>query len=111
MKNRKNRLGKLMKFAAGAVLVVGLASQILMLSAISDKAKAIDEVQKSIRGLEADRDNYVVRMANYKKRSTIEERARELGMKEPEADQIRVVFVPTEYQNTSAHTAELSEAE
>ena len=106
---RKNDLGRFLKYLACSVLVAGLVLQICMLAAISAKTKQTAAVRDDIVVLSADRDNYNVKLAGCMQRDNIEERAIAMGMQWPTDDQLRVITIPEEYQDTSTHTAEIAD--
>ena len=110
MKRRRDACKRLKKVAV-VILVCGLVAQICLLAAISDRTKQINEVRCKIQTLNAQIDNLEVRMANYKKTSAIQDRAYDLGMRSPTAEQIRVIPVPEAYADTSTHTAEMANAD
>ena len=82
--------------------------QICMLAEISGKNKEIAAVDRDIRTLSAQKDNLELKIAQYAQLSRIEEQALALGMQWPEDDQLRVISLPAEYGNLSAHTTEMT---
>lgn len=108
---RRFDIAAILRFLTCAVLVGGLVMQICMLAAISAKTRETAAVKDEITQLSADRDNYNVRLASFRQRSNIEERALELGMQWPTDDQLRVISLPEEYKDTSTHTAEIADAQ
>jgi cell division protein FtsL len=96
------------RIALGALLFIGLFMQICMLAEISGKNKEIASVNKDISTLSAEKDNLELKIAQYAQLSRIEERALALGMQWPEDDQLRVISLPSEYGNLSAHTTEMT---
>jgi cell division protein FtsL len=104
---RQNRRG-IFRIALGVLLFAGLFMQICMLAEISGKNKEITSVDRDIRTLSAEKDNLELKIAQYAQLSRIEERALALGMQWPEDDQLRVISLPAEYADMSAHTTELT---
>jgi cell division protein FtsL len=104
------RMGKhrVFKLALGIMLFAGLYMQISMLAEISGKTKEISRVERDIKELSAGADNLALQLAQLTKLSRIEERALELGMQWPEDGQLRVISIPTEYGEASAHKAEIT---
>ena len=105
----RHDISHFLKILACIVLVGGLVMQICMLAAISSRTKQTAAVKKDIIKLSAERDNYDVKLAGFYQRANIEERAIALGMQWPTDDQLRVISIPTEYQETSTHTAEIAD--
>ena len=108
---RRYDLTHFLKILACVVLVGGLVMQICMLAAISSRTKKTAEIRKDIKKLSAERDNYDVKLAGFYQRANIEERAMALGMQWPTDDQLRVISIPSEYQDTSTHTAEIADVQ
>jgi len=108
---RRFDLGHFLKISACVVLVGGLVMQICMLAAISSRTKKTAEIRKDIKKLSAERDNYDVKLAGFYQRANIEERAMALGMQWPTDDQLRVISIPSEYQDASTHTAEIADVQ
>lgn len=105
---RRKRGHAIVRIALGALLFAGLFMQICMLAEISGKNKEIAAVDKDIRTLSAQKDNLELKIAQYAQLSRIEEQALALGMQWPEDDQLRVISLPAEYGNLSAHTTEMT---
>ena len=108
---RRKSSCKVLKGVAVAILLCGVATQIFLLAAISDRTKRINDVRGRIQTMNAQIDNLEVRMANYKKTSAIQDRAYDLGMRSPTAEQIRVISVPEAYAGNSSHTTEMANAD
>jgi cell division protein FtsL len=100
-----------LKILACVVLIGGLVMQICMLAAVSSRTKATAQVNANIKQLSAEKDNYNVKLAGFYQRANIEERAMELGMQWPDNDQLRVISIPSEYKDTSTHTAEIADVQ
>ena len=107
---RRFDIVSVLKTVAGIVLVGGLVMQICMLAAISSTAKKTAAVKSEIKQLSADCDNCNVQLASFRQLTNIEEQAIAMGMQWPTDDQIRVISIPSEYQDTSTHTAEIADA-
>ena len=108
---RRRGVGGFLKILACCVLVGGLVMQICMLAAISSRTKETARVNAEIKQLSAEKDNYNVKLASFYQRANIEERAIGLGMQWPTDDQLRVISIPSEYQDTSTHTAEIADVQ
>ena len=100
----------ILKILACTVLLGGLVMQICMMAAISSTAKETAGVRNEIKQLSADIDNCNVQLAAVKQLTNIEEQAIAMGMRWPDDDQIRVISIPSEYKDTSTHTAEIADA-
>ena len=107
----RHDITQILKILACVVLVGGLVMQICMLAAISSRTKATAQINANIKTLSADKDNCNVRLAGFYQRGNIEERAIELGMQWPDDDQLRVISIPSEYKDTSTHTAEIADVQ
>ena len=110
MTDRRDITGFL-KFLVCFVLIAGFVMQICMLTAIHAKTKETARINSELVYLRADRDNCNRKLANFKTRDNIEARAMELGMEMPTDEQLRVISIPSEYQNTSTHTAEIADVQ
>lgn len=93
---------------AVVVLFAGLFMQITMLSRISSQSKQASALEKEIVELSANAENLELSINQYHNLESIELRARQLGMEQPEKTQIRVVSVArSATENTSTQAAEL----
>ena len=101
----------LLKFLVCIILVGGLVMQICMLVAIHSRTKETASINSELVYLTAERDNYDLKLANFKTRDNIESLAIGLGMQWPEYDQLRFISIPAEYQETSTHTAEIADVQ
>ena len=110
MKRRHDITG-LLKFLTCFVLIGGLVMQICMLAAIHGTTKETAKINSELVHLNADRDNCNLKLANFKERGNIESLAKGLGMQLPTDEQLRVISIPSEYQNTSTHTAEIADVQ
>ncbi len=110
MTNRHDITG-LLKFMVCVILIGGLVMQICMLAAIHSKTKETARIGSELVYLRADRDNCYRKLDTFKTRDNIEARAMELGMQKPTDSQLRVISIPSEYQNTSTHTAEIADVQ
>lgn len=106
---RRRDITHFLKILTCIVLVGGLVMQICMLAAVSSRTKQTAAIRADIKKLSAERDNYDVKLAGFYQRANIEERAMALGMQWPTDDQLRVISIPAEYQDTSTHTAEIAD--
>lgn len=108
---RTNDITGLLKFLVCFILVGGLVMQICMLAAIHGTTKQTSRINAQLVDLNAERDNCYLKLANFKERGNIENLAVGLGMQHPTDDQLRVISIPSEYQNASTHTAEIADAQ
>jgi len=108
---RRHDITGFLKFLVCFILVGGLVMQICMLAAIHGTAKETAKVNGELKFITAERDNYYLKLANCKERGNIESRAIALGMQWPTDDQLRVISIPSEYQVTSTHTAEIADVQ
>ena len=99
---------KFLKILTCLMLFAGLFMQICMLAEISGKAKQRSAAEDDIRELSATKDNLELQLVGYERTTWIEQRAIELGMQWPSDDQIRVIAIPQEYEDSTTHTAEIT---
>ena len=108
---RRRDITDLLKFLVCLILVGGLVMQICMLAAIHSRTKETARINQELIYITAERDNYDLKLANFKTRENIEGLAMELGMQWPEYDQLRFISIPAEYKDTSTHTAEIADVQ
>ena len=99
---------KVLKILTCLMLFAGLFMQICMLAEISGKAKQRSAAEDDIRELSATKDNLELQLVGYERTTWIEQQAIELGMQWPSDDQIRVIAIPQEYEDSTTHTAEIT---
>ena len=105
---RKWDARRILKITTCMVLFAGLFLQICMLAEISGKAKERTRAEADIRELSAMKDNLELQLVGYQRTTWIEQQAIELGMQWPTDDQLRVISIPQEYEDTTTHTAEIT---
>ena len=108
---KRHDITGLLKFVICFILIAGLVMQICMLAAVHARAKETAKINAELEYLYADRDNGNLKLAEFKQRPNIESRALELGMQWPTDEQLRVISIPSEYKDTSTHTAEIADVQ
>lgn len=98
---------RLLLILAAIVLFTGLFIQITMLSRISSQNKRASALERDIVELSANAENLELSINQYHNLESIEVRARQLGMEQPNEKQIRVVSVVRSNENTSTQAVEL----
>jgi len=94
-----------------AVLVLGAFTQIAMIARVTGQNKRVRAVEQEIRQLTASADNLNLSLNQFKNLERVAARAAKLGMEKPTGDQIRVVRLPAELDNTSTQSAGNTSAE
>ena len=105
-RRRDVRRSRMLLVAAGFVLFAGLFMQITMLARISSQSKTASSLESEIEELAANAENLELNINQYHNLDSIRERARELGMDQPDETQIRVVNVArSNVEDTSTQAA------
>lgn len=94
-----------------AVLLLGAFTQVAMLARVTGQNKQVRAIEKEIKNLSANADNLNLSLNQFKSLDRVAARAAKLGMEEPTGDQIRVVRLPAELENTSTQSAGNTSAE
>lgn len=94
-----------------AILLVGAFTQIAMIARVTGQNKQVQAVEKEIRDLNANAENLNLCLNQYKNLDRVAARAAKLGMDKPSGDQIRVVRLPAQLENTSTQSVANSGAE
>ena len=94
-----------------AVLVLGAFTQIAMIARVTGQNKRVRAVEQEIRQLTASADNLNLSLNQFRNLDRVAARAAKLGMEKPTGDQIRVVRLPAELDNTSTQSAGNTSAE
>lgn len=108
---RTRRANRTLIIAFVAVLVLGAFTQIAMLARVTGQNKQVLAIETEIRNLSANADNLNLTLNQFRNPDRVAARAAKLGMKEPTGDQIRVVRLPAELENTSTQSAGNTSAE
>ena len=90
---RKAARSRALLVLAGVVLFAGLFVQVTMLARISSQNKSASRLEGEIEELTANAENLELSINQYNNLESIAVRARQLGMEQPDATQIRVVSV------------------
>lgn len=88
------RATRILAATAAAVMFAGLFAQIAVRAQISGQAKEIAAVQRQIQTMDANAENLSRYINEYHDLEDIGKRALELGMQQPEEDQLRVIRLP-----------------
>lgn len=94
-----------------AVLVLGAFTQVAMIARVTGQNKQVRAVEREIRNLSASADNLNLSLNQFRNLDRVAARAEKLGMEKPSGDQIRVVRLPAELENTSTQSAGNTSAE
>lgn len=104
---REAAISRMLLFTVAIALFVGLFVQITMLSKISAQSKLAAGLEREIAELSASAENLELSINQYHNLDHIAARARQLGMEQPDAAQIRVVrVVRSDSENTSTQAVE-----
>ena len=104
-RTREKRLNRLLMVAFALVLFIGVFSQITMMAKLSGQNKRVVETRKEIKALSASADNLNLGMSQYHNLDRIAVRAQQLGMRQPDETQLRVVNLPALSDSTSTRSA------
>lgn len=107
---RTSRTTRILALAAAAVMFTGLFAQIAVRAQISGQAKEIAAVQRQIQTMDANAENLSRYINEYHDLEDIGKRALELGMQQPQEDQLRVIRLPA-LADTQAQTVANSGSE
>lgn len=110
-REREKRLNRRLMIAFALVLFLGAFLQITMMARLTGQSKQIAQVEEEITQRKAMIGNYEFNLEKYHEHERIKRLAKDLGMRMPEGEQLRVVNLPALADGTSAQSADNSGAE
>ena len=108
---RERKLNRWLMTAFAVVLFLGVCLQITMMARLSGQNKQAVALQKEIQELNAMTENLSLGLNQYHNLERIAVRARQLGMEQPEGNQLRVLNLPMLSDGTSTQSADNTGAE